>query len=66
MIRAIGATERFRVPVLHALYDLSDEDRMEILGDLTRAEAAADRKTPRATTGEPTGGPTGGTGTVPA
>src|SRR5262245_48145572 len=25
MVRALGAAERFRVPVLHALYDLSDE-----------------------------------------
>src|SRR5262249_36887195 len=25
MIRAVGAPERFRVPILHALYDLSDD-----------------------------------------
>src|SRR5215212_6224173 len=31
MIRAMGAADRFRVPILHALYDLSDEHSLSQL-----------------------------------
>jgi hypothetical protein len=36
MVRAVGATERFRVPILHALYDLSDDRSASQLCDLAR------------------------------
>jgi hypothetical protein len=36
IIRAIGATERFRVPILHALYDLSDDRSANQLCELAR------------------------------
>jgi hypothetical protein len=39
MIRAVGATERFRVPILHALYDLSDECGAAQLCELARRYA---------------------------
>ena len=39
MIRAIGAAERFRVPILHALYDLSDDRSANQLCELARCYA---------------------------
>src|SRR5262245_52499777 len=36
MIQALGATERFRVPLLHALYDLADERSARQLCELAR------------------------------
>lgn len=34
MVQAVGATERFRVPILHALYDLSDDGNASQLCEL--------------------------------
>jgi len=39
IIRAVGATERFRVPILHAFYDLSDERSAVQLCELARCYA---------------------------
>lgn len=39
MVRAVGAVERFRVPVLHALYDLSDDRSASQLCELARRYA---------------------------
>jgi hypothetical protein len=36
MVRAVGSAERFRVPILHALYDLSDNCSAQQLCDLAR------------------------------
>jgi hypothetical protein len=36
MVRAVSATERFRVPILHALYELSDERSADQLCELAR------------------------------
>ncbi len=36
MIRAVGAADRFRVPILHALYELSDERSANQLCELAR------------------------------
>lgn len=41
MVRAVGATELFRVPVLHALYDLSDERSASQLCELALRYAEA-------------------------
>jgi hypothetical protein len=41
MVRAVGATERFRVPILHALYDLSDDRSASQLCELARHYAEA-------------------------
>ena len=41
MVRAVGATGRFRVPVLHALYDLSDDRSANQLCELARRYAEA-------------------------
>ncbi|MHB1556137.1 MAG: hypothetical protein ACYC61_01525 [Isosphaeraceae bacterium] len=40
MIRAVGAADRFRVPILHALYELSDERSANQLCELARHYAA--------------------------
>ncbi|MDB5306065.1 MAG: hypothetical protein JWO38_267 [Gemmataceae bacterium] len=45
MVRAVGATERFRVPILHALYDLSDERSASQLCELARHYAVAGDET---------------------
>jgi hypothetical protein len=45
MVRAVGATERFRVPVLHALYDLSDDRSATQLCELARRYAEAGDET---------------------
>jgi hypothetical protein len=39
MVQAVGAVERFRVPILHALYDLSDERSAMQLCELARCYA---------------------------
>jgi hypothetical protein len=39
MIRALGAADRFRVPILHALYELSDERSANQLCELARCYA---------------------------
>ena len=41
MIRAVDAADRFRVPILHALYDLSDERSASQLCELARRYAEA-------------------------
>ena len=48
MVRATGAIGRFRVPVLHALYDLSDEGYAHQLCDLARRYAETGDDTFRA------------------
>ncbi len=45
MVRAVGATERFRVPVLHAFYDLSDDRSASQLCKLARRYAEAGDET---------------------
>jgi hypothetical protein len=45
MVRAVGAVERFRVPVLHALYDLSDDRSASQLCELARRYAEAGDET---------------------
>jgi hypothetical protein len=47
MIQAVGATERFRVPILHAFYDLSDERSANQLCELARHYAATGDETIR-------------------
>ena len=39
IVRAVGATDRFRVPILHALYDLSDDRSAKQLCELARRYA---------------------------
>lgn len=39
MIQAVGATERFRVPILHALYEFSDDGSASQLCELARCYA---------------------------
>jgi hypothetical protein len=39
LIRAVGGTERFRVPILHALYELSDDSSANQLCELARCYA---------------------------
>jgi hypothetical protein len=41
MVRAVGAADRFRVPILHALYDLSDDRSASQLCELARHYAEA-------------------------
>lgn len=41
LIRALGAAERLRVPILHALYDLSDEGSADQLCELAQGYAEA-------------------------
>jgi hypothetical protein len=45
MVRAVGATERFRVPILHALYDLADDRSENQLCQLARHYAEAGDET---------------------
>ena len=45
MIRAVGAADRFRVPILHALYELSDERSANQLCELARCYAEAGDET---------------------
>jgi len=45
MVRAVGAEERFRLPILHALYDLSDDRSAEQLCELARHYAEAGDET---------------------
>ena len=39
IVRAVGATQRFRVPILHALHELSDERSANQLCELGRCYA---------------------------
>ena len=41
MVRAVGAVDRFRVPILHALYELSDDRSANQLCELARHYAEA-------------------------
>jgi hypothetical protein len=41
IVRAVGATDRFRVPILHALYELSDDRSAQQLCELARCYAEA-------------------------
>jgi len=45
MIQAVNAADRFRVPILHALYDLSDERSANQLCELARRYAEAGDQT---------------------
>jgi hypothetical protein len=40
MVQAVGAADRFRVPILHALYELSDERSADQLCELARSYGA--------------------------
>jgi hypothetical protein len=48
MVRSVGATERFRVPILHALYDLADAGSETQLCQIARRYAEAGDETFRA------------------
>jgi hypothetical protein len=45
MVRAVGAADRFRVPILHALYDLADDGSANQLCELARHYAATGDET---------------------
>src|SRR5262245_63187426 len=45
MIEAVGAREQFRVPILHALYDLADDRSAKQLCQLARRYAEAGDET---------------------
>ena len=45
MIQAVGAADRFRVPILHALYALSDEESANQLCELARCYSEAGDET---------------------
>jgi hypothetical protein len=41
IVRTVGSTDRFRVPILHALYELSDDRSAEQVCELARRNAEA-------------------------